>query len=125
MPERGLGFLFLLGHSFSPFIVNWLFDALSHPSIHTVASVRRLLSIPRSYNTLGIPDLRLRLHPYQNVQVGPGQGAPVLGSSPGWIRGYPQEDGIGERIVKRRKRQRLDLTGLCGKPVKFVTPNLL
>ena len=30
-----------------------------------------------------------------------------------------------ERIDKRRKRQRLDLTGLRGKLIKFVTPNLL
>ena len=30
-----------------------------------------------------------------------------------------------KRIDKRRKTQRLDLTGLCGKLIKFVTPNLL
>ena len=30
-----------------------------------------------------------------------------------------------KRIVKRRKTQRLDLTGLCGKLIKFVTTNLL
>ena len=29
-----------------------------------------------------------------------------------------------KRIVKRRKTQRLDLTGLRGKPIKFVTPEL-
>ena len=30
-----------------------------------------------------------------------------------------------KRIDKRRKTQRLDLTGLRGKLIKFVTPNLL
>ena len=30
-----------------------------------------------------------------------------------------------ERIDKRGETQRLDLTGLHGKPIKFVTPNLL
>ena len=30
-----------------------------------------------------------------------------------------------ERIDKRRKRQRVDLTGLHGKLIKFVTTNLL
>ena len=30
-----------------------------------------------------------------------------------------------KRIDKRRKTQRLDLTGLHGKLIKFVTPNLL
>ena len=46
------------------------------------------------------------------------------GSSPGWIQGFAQEDSVGERIAKWRD-QRLDLTGLCRKPIKFVTPNLL
>ena len=32
----------------------------------------------------------------------------VLGSSPSRIQGYPQDDGIGERIAKQRE-QRLDL----------------
>ena len=31
------------------------------------------------------------------------------GSSPSRIQGYPQDDGIGERIVKKGKRKRLDL----------------
>ena len=48
----------------------------------------------------------------------------VPGTSPSWIQGYPQEDGFGERIAKG-ERQRLDLTGLRGKPIKFVTLNLL
>ena len=26
------------------------------------------------------------------------------GSSPGWIQGFPREDGVGERIDKKRKR---------------------
>ena len=32
----------------------------------------------------------------------------VPGSSPSRIQGYPQDDGIGERIAKQRE-QRLDL----------------
>ena len=48
----------------------------------------------------------------------------VPGSSPGWIQGFPREDGIGERIDKRRKRQRLELTGLRRKPIKPVTSGL-
>jgi len=31
------------------------------------------------------------------------------GSSPSRIQGYPQDDGIGKRIVKKGKRKRLDL----------------
>ena len=46
------------------------------------------------------------------------------GSSPCWIQGFPQEDSVGERIAKQRDH-RLDLTGLCRKPIKFVTPYLL
>ena len=36
------------------------------------------------------------------------------GSSPGWIQGFPREDDVGEKDSKG-ERQRLDLTGLCGK----------
>ena len=28
----------------------------------------------------------------------------IPGSSPGWIQGFPWEDGVGERIDKKRKR---------------------
>lgn len=28
----------------------------------------------------------------------------LLGSSPGWIQGFPREDGVGERIAKQRNR---------------------
>ena len=38
----------------------------------------------------------------------------VLGSSPSRIQGYPQDDGIGERIAKQRE-QRLDLPWLTQK----------
>ena len=41
----------------------------------------------------------------------------MLGSSPSRIQGYPQDDGIGERIVKQRE-QRLDLPRLTHKSNK-------
>ena len=41
----------------------------------------------------------------------------VLGSSPSRIQGYPQDDGIGERIAKQRE-QRLDLPWLTQKANK-------
>ena len=33
----------------------------------------------------------------------------VLGSSPSRIQGHPQDDGIGDKESKKRKRKRLDL----------------
>ena len=42
---------------------------------------------------------------------------PLPGSSPSRIQGYPQDDGIGEMIVKQRE-QRLDLPWLTQKANK-------
>ena len=47
------------------------------------------------------------------------------GYSPSRIQGYPQDDGIGKRIVKKGKRKRLDLPWFTQKANKVPDTELV
>ena len=50
----------------------------------------------------------------------------LLGSSPGRIQGYPQDDGQGDKESKKKGRERgLIFLGLHRKPIKLLAWNLL